>query len=79
MTHEFVVPPRFMTDEQLRAHFGLTERALRRFRATKDFPKRDVLAGKTDSKAVDRYFDRSSGLEPNARGGRPAVVEKDRF
>lgn len=54
--------PRFMTDAELRAYFGLSERALRRLRMTGGFPKRDALIGRTDSKVVDLYFDQRSGL-----------------
>jgi len=68
--------PRFMTDQMLRDYFGLTERSLRRVRSMREFPKRDVLVGKTDSKAVDRFFDKLAGLEPGLR--RP-VTERDRF
>jgi len=54
--------PRFMTDAQLREHFGISERALRRLRMTRLFPARDSLVGKTDSKAVYHFFDRRAGL-----------------
>ena len=54
--------PRFMTDEQLREHFGISEGALYRLRMTRLFPVKDALVGKTDSKAVDRFFDRRAGL-----------------
>lgn len=54
--------PRFMTDAQLREHFGISERALRRLRMTRLFPARDSLVGKTDSKAVEHFFDRRAGL-----------------
>lgn len=56
-----------MTDAQMRKHFGLSERALQRLRNANNFPKRDELIGKTDSKAVDRYFDGRAGLLPPAR------------
>lgn len=54
--------PRFMTDEQLRDHFGLSERAMTRLRATKGFPQRDALINRTDSRAVGFFFDRRAGL-----------------
>ena len=66
-------PPRFMTDEELREHFGLSERALRRCRGMHEFPRREPLIGKTDSKAVDRYFDRLAGLDANESGRVEAV------
>ncbi|RFC66496.1 hypothetical protein DYI37_03390 [Fulvimarina endophytica] len=71
--------PRFMTDEQLRASFGLTAAALRRLRAIREFPRRDRLTDRTDSKAVERYFDRRSGLEPHQHGGIPAAAVTERF
>ena len=54
--------PRFMTDKDLRAYFGLSERALKNFRALKEFPQKDIVAGKTDSAAVARFFDWVAGL-----------------
>lgn len=54
--------PGFMTDEQLREHFGISERALYRLRMTRLFPAKDALVGKTDSKAVNYFFDRRAGL-----------------
>ncbi|MBP0616514.1 hypothetical protein [Jiella mangrovi] len=64
--------PRFMTDKELRAYFGLSERALRRYRALKEFPQKDIVVGKTDSVAVTRFFDWVAGLadappRPNSR------------
>lgn len=56
--------PRFMTDAQLREHFGISERALRRLRMTRLFPAKDALVGKTDCKAVEHFFDRRAGLLP---------------
>lgn len=63
--------PRFMTDQGLREHFGLSDRALRRLRAVREFPKKDVLVGRTDSKAVDRFFDSRSGLDSTSGYSRP--------
>lgn len=54
--------PRFMTDKDLRAYFGLSDRALRHYRGLKEFPAKDVVAGKTDSVAVSRFFDWVAGL-----------------
>ncbi|MCO5085101.1 MAG: hypothetical protein M9939_26505 [Mesorhizobium sp.] len=51
-----------MTDEQLRSHFGLSERALNRLRATRRFPQRDELINKTDRRAVEAFFDRRAGI-----------------
>jgi hypothetical protein len=51
-----------MTDEQLRKHFGLTERALLRLRLTGKFTNKDPLVGRTDSKAVDQFFDQRLGV-----------------
>lgn len=67
-------PPRFMTDEQIREHFGLSERALSRLRAIPSFPRRDPLVNKTDRFAVHAYFDwragiRSPSLAGNVAGG----------
>lgn len=57
-----ITPPRFMTDTKLMAHFGFGERALKRLRLTGKFPGKDSLVGKTDSRAVDRFFDDRAGL-----------------
>lgn len=54
--------PRFMTDAELRLHFGLSERALTRLRATGLFPRKDQLVGKTDRKLVDSFFDHRAGI-----------------
>jgi hypothetical protein len=54
--------PRFLTDEELRACFGLSERALTRLRATERFPVKDGLINKTDRRAVELFFDRRAGL-----------------
>lgn len=59
---EFI--PRFMTDKQLMEHSGFGHQALTRPRLTGQFPGKDPLVGKTDSKAVDAYFDRRAGLAP---------------
>ncbi|RWQ16071.1 hypothetical protein [Mesorhizobium sp.] len=59
---EAVAFPRFMTDHQLRAYFGLSERALTRLRLRQGFPRKDALVNRTDKKAVDRYFDVRAGL-----------------
>lgn len=54
--------PRFMNDEELRAFFGLSERALSRLRLMKGFPPKDGLINKTDRRAVELFFDRRAGL-----------------
>lgn len=54
--------PRFLNDEELRAFFGLSERALARLRATGHFPPKDRLINKTDRRAVELFFDRRAGL-----------------
>jgi hypothetical protein len=54
--------PRFMTDEQLRKHFGLSDRALSRLRMNQGFPRRDDVTNKTDRKAVDLFFDLRAGI-----------------
>lgn len=54
--------PRFVTDQQLREHFGISDRALQRLRLLRDFPRRDPLIGKTDRRAVDVFFDWRAGL-----------------
>ena len=56
------VPPRMMTDAELREYFGLPERALRSLRADRAFPRKNPIVGKTDRRAVDNYFDRVAGL-----------------
>jgi hypothetical protein len=75
------ISPRFMTDEELRAYFGLSERAMTRLRATKGFPKRDDLINKTDSRAVGFFFDRRAGLpSPMAAiNGMAAVDGEENF
>ncbi|TPJ75796.1 hypothetical protein FJ422_30720 [Mesorhizobium sp. B2-6-3] len=68
--------PRFMTDQQLRSWFGLSERALDRLRATRNFPPRDKLVNKTDRRSVEVFFDRRAGLDSPVRaGGIPAAVD----
>lgn len=62
MTRQALMPPRFMTDEELRDFFGLSERALTRLRATALFPPKDTLINKTDRRAVELFFDRRAGL-----------------
>ena len=57
-----MIIPRFMNDQQLRSHFGISQRALQRLRATGYFPSKDALIGKTDRRAVDRYFDTRAGI-----------------
>ncbi|OWK20088.1 hypothetical protein AJ88_33155 [Mesorhizobium amorphae CCBAU 01583] len=65
-----------MTDQQLRERFGLPERALDRLRATRTFPPKDGLVGRTDSRAVELFFDRRAGiLSPTAVGGHTAVID----
>lgn len=54
--------PRFMTDKEVRAFFGLSERALKRYRELKEFPQKDLVAGKTDSVAIGRFFDWMAGI-----------------
>lgn len=71
--------PRLMTDEQLREHFGLSERALRRLKAVRDFPQKNALTNRTDSRAVDLFFDRMAGLASSEAGGTIAVDGKERF
>jgi len=70
--------PRFMTDDELRAHFGLSLRALNRLRATRKFPARDALVNKTDRRAVELYFDQRAGIHsPVAAGGWSAAPDGD--
>ncbi len=61
-----------MTDKELRAYFGLSDRALKRYRELREFPQKDALAGKSDSVAVGRFFDWVAGIagqppRPNSR------------
>jgi hypothetical protein len=70
------IVPRFMTDGELRAWFGLSERALNRLRATRSFPPKDEQIGKTDRRSVEVFFDRRAGLDsPLLAGGNPAAVD----
>lgn len=73
-------PPRFMSDEQLRAYFGISERALSRLRAIKTFPAKDALITKTDRRAVEIFFDRRSGIAPSVGSGTVAAPDgKENF
>ena len=61
-----------MTDKELKAYFGLSDRALKRYRELKEFPQKDVVAGKSDSAAIARFFDWVAGIadqppRPNSR------------
>lgn len=71
--------PRFMTDEQLRDNFGLSERALRRLRAMRGFPRRDAITKRTDSRMVDRFFDNRAGLEAPSGGSNLAADGMENF
>lgn len=75
------MPPRFMTDEDLRAFFGLSDRALTRLRATTRFPQRDGLINKTDRRAVELFFDRRAGLPSHmeATNGMASVDGEENF
>lgn len=66
--------PRFVTDDQLRAHFGLSQRALNALRAGRSFPRKDALIGKTDRRAVEIFFDRRAGIHSPALAGGMAAV-----
>jgi len=68
-------PPRFMTDQQLREHFGLTERALTRLRATRRFPQKDGLINRTDRRAVELFFDQRAGIASPFGRGNVAVID----
>ncbi|HEV2507358.1 MAG TPA: hypothetical protein VGV39_30075 [Mesorhizobium sp.] len=67
--------PRFMTDEQLRKHFGLSERALSRLRASPRFPRKDGLILKTDRRAVDKFFDARAGINSPSLVGNSAGID----
>lgn len=54
--------PRFQTDDQLIKCFGISQRALNALRSNARFPQRDPVLKKTDSKAVDAFFDSRAGL-----------------
>lgn len=72
----FADPPRFMTDEQMRLYFGLSERALTRLRCLNTFPQRDRLIDKTDRRAVEIFFDRRAGIQfSSGLGGNLAAVD----
>lgn len=75
----FIEPPRFMTDEQMRLYFGLSERALTRLRGTRGFPPRDQLVEKTDRRAVELFFDHRSGIGFSPRGGTSAADGEENF
>ncbi|MER9769015.1 hypothetical protein NKJ09_23455 [Mesorhizobium sp. M0189] len=68
-------PARFMTESELRRHFGLSERALTRLRLTKGFPRKDALVDKTDRKAVEKFFDARAGLTSGSPVDGNQVVE----
>ena len=55
--------PRFMTDAELKQHFGVGESSLRALRRDPKFPQkmRPELT-RTDSRAVDHHFDIRSGI-----------------
>ena len=69
--------PRFMTDQQLRAYFGLSERALGGLRLTGKFPTRDALINKTDTRAVDVFFDQRSGIGSSPERANSTMVTVD--
>lgn len=72
--------PRFMTDDELRRHFGLSERALDRLRAGRSFPRKDGLINKTDRRAVEVFFDQRAGIASPMAGGFAAVMDgEERF
>jgi hypothetical protein len=52
-----------MTDEELRRSFGIPQRALRELKKARGFPAKGPLLGKTDSRAVDFFFDLRSGVQ----------------
>lgn len=67
-----------MTVSELLAYSGLSEHAL--LRLIGGFPRKDARTGKTDRKAVDRYFDLGSGLPARfAKGGMAHVDGTDSF
>ena len=73
--------PRFMSDKELRAYFGLSERALKGYRALKEFPLKDIVANKTDSAAVSRFFDWMAGIvehPPRPNNRYVPTAEKDK-
>ncbi|GLR45638.1 hypothetical protein GCM10007880_61560 [Mesorhizobium amorphae] len=73
-----LIAPRFMTDQELRAFFGLSERALYRLRFTRQFPTKDPLINKTDRRAVDIFFDRRARISPTRLDdGHGAVVDRE--
>ncbi len=55
--------PRFMTDAEIRTHFGIDADSLRALRRDPKFPQkmRPELT-KTDSRVIDHYFDVRSGV-----------------
>lgn len=73
--------PRFLTDEELRSFFGLSERALTRLRATARFPAKDGLINKTDRRAVELFFDRRAGIssQVGAINGMAALDGEENF
>ncbi len=72
----FLEPPRFMTDDQIKIYFGLSDRALMRLRGLHAFPKRDRLIDKTDRRALELFFDQRSGIVfSEVRGGNPACTD----
>jgi len=59
--------PRFMTDAELAEHFGIDKAALRDLRRDQSFPHKMAPIGKTDSRAVDHYFDVASQVPVSGR------------
>ena len=57
-----------MNDDQLVQAFGLTKTHFNRLRKRADFPLRFPGTHKTDSHAVDAYFNRESGLHRDGAG-----------
>lgn len=55
--------PRFMNDSEIKEHFGIDESSLRALRRDPKFPQklRPELT-RTDSRAIDHYFDVRSGV-----------------
>jgi len=65
--------PRFLYDSEIKARFGLSDKALICLRKCKGFPQRDPIINKTDSDAVAFFFDQRAGMVSLQANGSPAI------
>lgn len=68
--------PRFLHDKELKARFGLSDKALACLRKCKGFPQKDTLIHRTDSRAIEHFFDQRAGLVSlQVANGAPAIED----